>query len=310
MADQRSKEFIDGVHEFIEAAEIHKYDGFVRCPCKFCKNEKDYSSSRTIHSHLFNSGFMPNYYVWTKHGERGIVLDNNVEEEDRIPDFAANYNSFFNDTAMGEPEEDTEGYVVEDDLGQMLREAEEGCETEKESRDLKRMLEDYRTLLYPDCKQDQKKLGTTLELLQWKASNGLSDKGFEELLKLIKNLLPEGNTLPETTYEAKKVVCPLGLEAQKIHACPNDCILYRGEYENLDSCPVCNACRYKIPRDDPGDVEGMRVKKRVPAKVMWYFPLIPRLKRLFMNKTNAKLMRWHKEERKQDNMLRHPTDGS
>jgi len=147
---------------------------------------------------------MPNYYVWTKHGERGIVLDNNVEEEDRIPDFAANYNSFFNDTAMGEPEEDTEGYVVEDDLGQMLREAEEGCETEKESRDLKCMLEDYRTLLYPDCKQDQKKLGTTLELLQWKASNGLSDKGFEELLKLIKNLLPEGNTLPETTYEAKK----------------------------------------------------------------------------------------------------------
>ena len=86
-------------------------------------------------------------------------------------------------------------------------------ETEKESRDLKRMLEDYRTLLYPDCKQSQKKLGTILELLQWKALNGLSDKRFEELLKLIKNLLPEGNTLPETTYEAKKVVCPLGLEA-------------------------------------------------------------------------------------------------
>ena len=86
--------------------------------------------------------------------------------------------------------------------------------------------------------------------------------------------------MPEITYEAKKIVCPLGLEAQKIRACPNDCILYRGGYENLDSCPVCNACRYKIPQDDPGDVEGMRVKKRVPAKVMWYFPLIPRLKRL------------------------------
>ena len=143
----------------------------------------------------------------------------------------------------------------------MLREAEEVCETEKESRDLKRVLEDYIILLYPDCKQGQKKLGTTLELLQWKASNGLSDKGFEELLKLIKNLLPEGNTLPETTYEAKKVVCPLGLEAQKIHACPNDCILYRGEYENLDLYPVCNA------RGDPGDVEGMCVKKRVPDKV-------------------------------------------
>ena len=62
MADRRSK-------EFIEVAEKHKYGGFVRCPCKFCKNEKDYSS-RTIYSHLFNSGFMPNYYVWTKHGEK------------------------------------------------------------------------------------------------------------------------------------------------------------------------------------------------------------------------------------------------
>ena len=127
------------------------------------------------------------------------MLDNNEEEEDTIPDFAANYSAFFEDTAMGEPEEDAEEYVVEDDHGQMLREAEEVCETEKESGDLKCMLEDYRTLLYPDCKQCHKKLSTTLELLQQKASNGLSDKVFEELLKLIKNLLPEGNSLLETT---------------------------------------------------------------------------------------------------------------
>ena len=141
------------------------------------------------------------------------MMDNNKEEEDRIPDFAGNYGAFFDDTTMSEPQEDAKGHVVEDDLGQMLREAEEVCETEKKSRDLKRMLEDYRTLLYPDWKQGQKKSGTTLELLQWKASNGLSDKRFEELLKLIKNLLPEGNTLPETTYEARKVVCPLRIKS-------------------------------------------------------------------------------------------------
>jgi len=43
---------------------------------------------------------------------------------------------------------------------------------------------------------------------------------------------------------------------------------------------------------------------------MWYSPIIPQLKRLFRNKEHAKLMRWHKKERKQDNMLRHPADGS
>jgi hypothetical protein len=66
-------------------------------------------------------------------------------------------------------------------------------------------------------------------------------------LKLVKNILLQGNELSKTTYEAKKVVCPLGLEVQKIHACPNDYILYRGEsFENLEACPDCNASQYKI----------------------------------------------------------------
>ena len=117
--------------------------------------------------------------------------------------------------------------------------------------------------------------------------------------------------MPSTMYEAKQLVCPLGLELQKIHACPNDCILYRGdEYENLDACPICGDLRYKIRKDDPRDVEVERPRKRVPAKLMWYSPIIPNLKCLFRNKENAKLMQWHKEECKKDSMLRHLADGS
>jgi hypothetical protein len=62
--------------------------------------------------------------------------------------------------------------------------------------------------------------------------------------------------LPASTYEAKKVVCPLGLEVQKIYAFPNNCILYHGDYENLNECLICTALRYKIREDDPGNVEG------------------------------------------------------
>ena len=54
-----------------------------------------------------------------------------------------------------------------------------------------------------------------------------------ELLGIVKNMLPVGNKLPSTTYETKKVVCPLGLDVQKIHARPNDCILYRGDVMNM-----------------------------------------------------------------------------
>jgi hypothetical protein len=127
----------------------------------------------------------------------------------------------------------------------------------------------------------------------------------------MKKMLSKDNKLPTSMYEAKKIVCPLGLDVQKIHACPNDCILYHGkEYENLNACPICSSLRYKIRRDDPGDVEGEHPKKRVPSKVMWYAPIIPRLKHLFRNKEHAKLLHWHKKDHKSDVMLRHPADGS
>jgi hypothetical protein len=172
------------------------------------------------------------------------------------------------------------------------------------------MLEDHKKSLYPNCQNGLKKLGSTLEFLKWKAAEGLSDSGFEKLLKMMRNMLAKDNELPTSTYEAKNIVCPLGLEVQKIHACPNDFILYRGDYENLTKCPICTALRYKIRGDDPGDVEGEPPRKRVHAKVMWYASIIPRLKHLFRCKEHTKLLRWHKEDHLSDGMLRHSADGS
>jgi hypothetical protein len=51
------------------------------------------------------------------------------------------------------------------------------------------------------------------------ASNGWFDKGFNELLQFLNDLLPKANVLPRSTYQAKKIVCPLVLEVEKIHAC-------------------------------------------------------------------------------------------
>ena len=45
-----------------------------------------------------------------------------------------------------------------------------------------------------------------------------------------------------------------------------------------------------------------------PAKLLWYLPIIPRLKRLFANEKDAKLLRWHSDERKKDGKLRHVAD--
>ncbi|XP_075654797.1 uncharacterized protein LOC142624962 [Castanea sativa] len=48
--------------------------------------------------------------------------------------------------------------------------------------------------------------------------------------------------------------------------------------------------------------------KKVPWKVLRYFPLMPRLQRLFMSLKIAPDMRWHHENWSNDEVLRHPTD--
>jgi hypothetical protein len=54
-----------------------------------------------------------------------------------------------------------------------------------------------------------------VNLFQWKASNRWSDGSFKDLLTLLKNILLQDNVVPETIYEAKQIICPLGLEVEK-----------------------------------------------------------------------------------------------
>jgi hypothetical protein len=123
----------------------------------------------------------------------------------------------------------------------------------------------------------------------------------------VHKLLPSDNELPENTYKAMQMICPLGLEVQKIHACRHDCILFRGDYAELDECPVCKASWYS---SDAAAKLKCKCEERPAVKVVWYFPIIPRLKRLFANKETAKMMRWHAEERVNDGKLRHLADAA
>ena len=109
------------------------------------------------------------------------------EEKDYDDDFPRQHpglGAFDNDTAMEEPENEAAENDPTDELGQALCGAREDCESLKERLKFQKMLEDHRKLLYRGCEDGLKKLGTTLELLQWKATHGVSDKGFGELLKL------------------------------------------------------------------------------------------------------------------------------
>jgi hypothetical protein len=67
--------------------------------------------------------------------------------------------------------------------------------------------------------------------------HGWSNKSFKDLLDVLRDILPEGNKIAESVYEAKKITCPLGIEVEKNHACKNSCVLFCEDYADLDKCP-------------------------------------------------------------------------
>jgi len=87
-----------------------------------------------------------------------------------------------------------------------------------------------------------------LILYNLKVKTWWSDKFFTALLKFLKDMLPEINELPDHTYDAKKIMFFMSMDYERIHAYSNDCILYQKDYEGLESCPICDAERYKIIR--------------------------------------------------------------
>ena len=97
------------------------------------------------------------------------------------------------------------------------------------------------------------------------------------MLELLKKMLQKNNTLPIRNYEAKKILCPMGLEYKNIHACLNDCVLYRDEFASLKVCPTCGLSWFKKKINESGDED----KDGPPTKVMWCLPIIPRFKQLF-----------------------------
>ena len=99
----------------------------------------------------------------------------------------------------------------------------------------------------------------------------------------------------------------MGLKFDKIHACKNDYIMFCGDNAALTECPKCGTSCYKR-RADEGD-DGKETRRRVPRKVAWYFPIIPRLKHLFATSKDARLLSWHSDGRMVDDYIRHPVDG-
>jgi hypothetical protein len=280
-----------------------------------------------VKSHLIKRGFKKSYTIWIAHDE----IDNALFEVDRGE--VRDDNSHYRDGGVF----DGAGHGIDDDdddfdYEELLRHIEpqvlNSMGIDRGLDNMEILEKSSREPLYDEsygCGKEFTQLRVMLELLKLKASHGWSDNSFSELLSLLAKLLSKPNTLPTSTYRAKKLICLLSLGVDKIHTCPNHCILYCKEHEFKMKYLVCGVSQYKRSYnhvyvetmkkknkkntaiglesvDDENDSNKKDNKKRkTPALMMWYLPVIDRLKRVFFNPRDAELVRYHSEKHRKNN---------
>ena len=167
--------------------------------------------------------------------------------------------------------------------------------TEEWDGEMERLLQESKTPLFAGSPMNR--LGTMLMLLNLCSVHGVSNNFTDELFSLLgQDVLPQGNTMPKSRYEAYRIVKKLGLAYDTIHACEDGCVLFRKDLASATSCPKCMKSRF---------VTGSAT---VPRKVLRHFPLIPRLKRMYRCSEISTLMMWHSKNASEDGLGRSVVD--
>ena len=77
-------------------------------------------------------------------------------------------------------------------------------------------------------------------------------------------------------------------------------MLFWKEAKELEKCLVCDAERY---------ITGAERGRKIAKKLLIYFPIGPRLQRLYVTKNMAQHMTWHSEHPRTEGLMEHPSDG-
>ncbi|XP_062112682.1 uncharacterized protein LOC133823849 [Humulus lupulus] len=268
-----SHEYEKGVKSFLDFAFSHnELNDLISCPCVKCNNGL-FKTRKDVEDDLIIHGIQKTYTRWFMHGEREIENVSNANEDISEDSDEESMNDIL-EAHFGAPNINN---WVGVDFDRYEHE-----EPNDEASKFFALLRDANEKLYPECEK-YSRLSAVVKLLHLKCLNHWSNKSFTKLLEYLNDILPKGHTLPNSYYEAKKMVQDLGLGYIKIDACNNDCMLYWKENEKEEKCLTCGLSRWKID-------EEHKKGKKVPHKRLRYFPLTPRLQRLYMSLKTASQM--------------------
>jgi hypothetical protein len=275
-----STEWVQIVKEFLDKAFA---DGccVAKCLCTICQNYRFLTQDK-VQIHLCQEGFMPNYLVWRDHREAEelpVELDEN-EDEDHMDEMVA-------------------------DIG---RKYEIGSGEQGEPPKVQNF---HRLLAAADEKvhngTDVTVLQAVTRLMMIKSKYNFSNQCYNDMVKLIIDLILMKHNMLKDLYQSKKIVAGLGMEYEKIDVCEKNCMLFWKEHRDATKCIYCGRSRYvKV-----GNGNGDSVTTKVVIKQLHYMLITPRLKWLFLSEETTKQMRGHKEgkrETEDPDIMSHPAD--
>ncbi|CAH9120194.1 unnamed protein product [Cuscuta europaea] len=144
-------------------------------------------------------------------------------------------------------------------------------------------------------------LSAMTEMLNLKKEMSLSEGATDRISQFINRFFP--SNIPNKPIlnfkKIKRKLSVLGMSHQSIDCCPKGCMIYWRANSELLKCKFCSTARYDISK---------QTNKRIPLAKMEYFPLTPRLQRLYASATTSDDMRWHKNHRRKEGVMCHPSD--
>ena len=272
----------------------------IKCPCRKCLNHIEKSQDE-VQEDIEINGISRCYTRWVYHGEGDIDVQ---EDDDGTLAIGYEYMSWDqNDQAPLDDEGQAKDVILDDSergVQGLIQDLYTAASHGVGGNLYQQIMEEAKRELYPGWTEESR-LSFIIKLLHIKVYNRIPNSGFDAILELLSSSLKNVTGLPKSYNELKSLLQKLGFGYESIHVCKYDCALFWKDHEEDDHCPICGYTRWKVNK------EG---RKKVPHKVLHYFPIIPRLQRLFISKQRAQYARWHKEKRVPvENEMRHPADG-
>jgi hypothetical protein len=201
--------------------------------------------------HLVKNGFTTNYETWVFHREKYTPVAAEESANDRA--------------GVNRMDEMLEAIWLEFDL-------DTDDPPMPEVEDFFRLLKASEELLHEHTKVTVLNFVTRLMAIESKFF--FSSNYYNELLKLIREVLSNPNKLPKDMYHSKNLVKGIGMDYEKIDVYQNSCIVFWKQHKEEKHCFKCGKSRYiEVVNDD-----GEMVTTEVAHKQLRYMPIAPQQK--------------------------------